>query len=125
MAAGRALGGLASAVIDVSDGLNADLSHLLRASGCGADLVVERLPLELQLEHGITPDVATENALLGGEDFELVFTVPAERIGEVHDQAAGWGCDITELGVVSDEPGTRWTLNDRTFTIETPGFKHF
>lgn len=125
LAAGKVLGQLASAVIDISDGLHADLGHLLRASGCGATLAVEQLPLGLQLQHGITPELAVEYALLGGEDFELVFSIAPERLDELHEQAAGWGCSLTQLGVVTEGQGLCWTLNDRPFTIETSGFRHF
>src|SRR5688500_18376466 len=73
---GIALRGLASACIDVSDGLGGDLEKLCAASGCGAEIDAAALPVSDALTGAVGRELAREYALTGGEDFELLFTVP-------------------------------------------------
>jgi thiamine-monophosphate kinase len=75
---------LASALIDLSDGLSTDLGHLCRASGVGARVWAERLPLP-ESEDGRRSRArdSLELALHGGEDYELLFTVPPDKVGQV------------------------------------------
>ena len=77
--AGMALRAIATSAIDVSDGLCADLGHVLRASGVGATLEAARLPLSVELLAAFGRERATNLALAGGDDYELAFTVPPER----------------------------------------------
>ena len=81
--AGLALGPLATAAIDVSDGLLADLAHICKASGCGATIDVERVPLSAELLSLFPPQEALAHALGGGEDYELCFTAPPSRAEEI------------------------------------------
>ena len=81
VAEGQALRGIASACIDLSDGLVADLGHLCRASGCGARLQAERIPLSPGVRSGIADPWAL--VLGGGDDYELCFTVPPERLPDL------------------------------------------
>ena len=76
--AGAALRDIASAMIDISDGLDADLGRLLAASGCGAAIDLEALPLSAEIQSYAGVAGAQELALLGGEDYELCFTVAAD-----------------------------------------------
>ncbi|HWA38458.1 MAG TPA: thiamine-phosphate kinase [Burkholderiales bacterium] len=77
VALGQKLRGLASACIDVSDGLAADLGHILERSGVGARVEYERIPKEDSLKDH--PDLARRCVLSGGDDYELLFTVPAAK----------------------------------------------
>jgi len=70
---------LASAMIDVSDGLSTDLAHLCAASGVGAHLWEERIPGPSRSQGAISQDDARKLALHGGEDYELLFTIPRGR----------------------------------------------
>ncbi len=82
LAAGRALlrHRLATACIDLSDGLSTDLDHLCTASGVAAELDAAALPLH-PLTHSLTPAAALHNALHGGEDYELLFSAaPAAKV---------------------------------------------
>lgn len=99
---------LVSASIDISDGLSSDLSHICKASGVGARLFSERVPVEPNLSAYFSPDDALEMALHGGEDFELLFTSGHEitlegvtRIGEIMAEAGGIeiqkGADVAPL----------------------------
>jgi thiamine-monophosphate kinase len=73
---------IASAAIDISDGLLSDLGHVCRASGVGAFLEASRLPLARSLRR-LGADERLRLALAGGEDYELLFTVPARRVMEL------------------------------------------
>ena len=79
---GLALRGLASACIDVSDGLLGDCGRLAHASGCGVSLDYEALPLSEPLRAAVGEERARELALTGGEDYELCFTVPQAKLEE-------------------------------------------
>src|SRR5687767_8448567 len=81
--AGLALGPLATAAIDISDGLLADLGHVCKASACGATLDVERVPVSAELLSLFPPQEALAHALGGGDDYELCFTAPPSRAAQV------------------------------------------
>lgn len=81
VALGQSLRGIASSAIDVSDGLLADLRHILTASQVGARIDVDELPLSLALTESLSEADAFRYALTSGEDFELLFTVPEAQRG--------------------------------------------
>jgi thiamine-monophosphate kinase len=103
---GTALVGVASACIDVSDGLLLDLSRLARTSGVGFDL--DELDLAVDTEAGAT----REDALSGGEDWVLAFTAPPGAA--VPAGCIRIGCAIEELGL--------WSHGQ---ALEALGFDHF
>lgn len=119
VALGLGLRGLATAAIDVSDGLLADLGHILKASGVAARLCVPGLPAA-----GIERDCL----LAGGDDYELAFTAPPARADELRKLSATLGLALTRLGeIVSGPPGVL-TLTDATGQLIHPathGFDHF
>ncbi|AMN47515.1 hypothetical protein ACG33_10475 [Steroidobacter denitrificans] len=80
IALGRLLRGIASAAMDVSDGVLADLRKLCAASACAAYVDVDALPRSTALETLFPPDACLRHALAGGDDYELLFTVPASRL---------------------------------------------
>ncbi|AMC99826.1 thiamine-phosphate kinase [Halomonas chromatireducens] len=103
--AGQALRGLATAAIDISDGLLADLGHVLAASGVGASIDVDALPLAEGLLEALGPDRARQAALGGGDDYELLVSLPAEAMAEATRRLAGLGLALTSLGTVTAELG--------------------
>ena len=106
VAAGLALRGLASACIDVSDGLAADLGHLLAASGCGAVVEVEAVPVSPELErHEPDPERRLALALGGGDDYELCFCVPPRAEDGLAAAAEAAGVGFTRIGELVREPG--------------------
>ena len=121
-AAGAVLARLASAMLDVSDGLLQDLGHLCRASRVGAVLELDRLPIA-------TPCRALGRrgrllAATGGEDYELLFTVPAARLARLARERPG--CRITRIGTVVRGAGV--TVRDadgRIMALPHAGFDHF
>lgn len=103
LAVGQGLHGIASAAMDVSDGLVQDCGHLCRASGCAAELAVARVPL---------PEAARadllETCLAGGDDYELLFTVPPAAEAGVPALAARTGVAMTRIGrMLEGPPGVR------------------
>ena len=121
---GRALAGRASAAIaaiDVSDGLLADLAHICEASGTGAVIDEERLPLSAALIEFAGRERAAELALTGGDDYELCFTLPPEV--DAHDLSAD--VEVAEIGVMTPEPGIRLRRHEREVPLPAGGYRHF
>lgn len=102
LAEGLALRGIASAAIDVSDGLLQDLGHVLAASGVGAELDLERVPVHQIAGPG---EAGLAMALGGGDDYELCFTVPHAQRGALERCAAGWARTPVQIGMVRAAPG--------------------
>jgi thiamine-monophosphate kinase len=82
VATGLRLAGRANAAIDLSDGLVADLAKLIEASGVGAELHVDRLPLSDELRQAVSPDDVRRFAMGGGDDYEICFTMPEAALPE-------------------------------------------
>jgi thiamine-monophosphate kinase len=122
---GRALRGLASAAIDVSDGLAADAGKLAQVSGCGARIDLERLPLSDALRATCEPDRALRLALAGGDDYELCFTLPPGKLPELGARLAGGGTKVTCIGVIESTPGLRLCEAGQPRLLDFPGFDHF
>ncbi len=122
---GLALARIVSAMMDVSDGLHDDTGKLMRASGCGADLEVAQLPLSRQLLAAVGQRAAREMALGGGDDYELLFTVPARREAKLVRLIRGWPVPVTRIGTVRREPGLRWRLDGADFRFRDRTFRHF
>ncbi|MEJ0007505.1 MAG: thiamine-phosphate kinase [Steroidobacteraceae bacterium] len=122
---GMALRGLASACIDVSDGLLGDCGRLAEASGCGVSLEYEALPLSAALRAAVGEERALHLALTGGEDYELCFTVPASQIREFAArcprQEFGW----TRIGTLTAQPGARVLRGATVMQVSHRGFDHF
>ncbi|MDP2229205.1 MAG: thiamine-phosphate kinase [Moraxellaceae bacterium] len=118
LALGLALRPLASACLDVSDGLAQDLGHLLAASGTGAELDLGLLPQSPALRH-IDPAFASVFALTGGDDYELLFTAPASSATAV--QALG----ATRIGRITAMPGLRLFRDGTAVDMPLTGYTHF
>ena len=126
VALGRALRGVATACIDVSDGLLADLRHVCTASGVSARVDVDRLPASGALCAAFGG--ATRRALqaTGGDDYELCFTAPADARDGVVRVAASGGVLVTRIGNVVDVPGVAAGTADGTAcSPPAAGWVHF
>lgn len=124
---GLALRGLASAMLDVSDGLLGDLGHILENSRTGARIDVAALPLAALLATGADPALARRCLLGGGDDYELLFTAPAARRAEVEALAPRLELALHRIGELTAEPGKIWLREpDGTLVRATPsGYDHF
>ncbi len=115
VAKGRELIGQASAAIDLSDGLVGDLRKLLDASGVGADIDIECIPTSETLRQRFTAEEALEFALTGGDDYELLFTGPADIDID----------DATPIGMVTAGTDLRCRLNGELVEVNDAGYRHF
>lgn len=127
---GRVLLNIASAAIDVSDGLASDLGHLLKASGAGGTVDVGRVPVSVPVRAHLPPtahnDPGLALALTAGDDYELCFTVSAARQAQLEEAAADFDVPCTCIGTVEAAPGLRWhTDDDRRYTPPRRGYDHF
>ena len=103
---GRALVGVASSAIDVSDGLAGDLGHVLRASGVGATVELAALPRSADLA-AQGEALQRECLLSGGDDYELAFTAPAARRDAVDAAARASATPVTRIGRIDAGSGLR------------------
>jgi thiamine-monophosphate kinase len=118
----------ASAAMDVSDGLAGDLGKLCAASGVGANIEVARVPLSGAAQQAIAASPAQiETALTGGDDYEIVATVPAAALGRLIAEAAAAGVALTEIGTISGPQGSVRFLDraGNSMTFKEPAFSHF
>lgn len=123
LALGKGLRGVASAAIDVSDGLVADLGHILATSGVGARIDVSLLPLS-PVGRGIPG--AHEAALTGGDDYELLFTAPAGHRPAIEALAARLDHGLTRIGSIHGGAGLDLVDGDgRPVVLERVGWRHF
>ena len=128
VALGRAIRAIATAAIDVSDGLVADLGHICERSRLGAELILAEVPRSAAL--GACADQARTRAALlaGGDDYELVFTAPPGDAGSIEAAAARVGVPVTRIGrMVAAAGGQVQVLgpNGEVLSLEHPGFDHF
>lgn len=123
--AGRGLQGIATACIDVSDGLHVDLGRLLAASGWGGEAQLDDVPVSAALVEHVGAERARQLALTGGEDYELCFTAPPGEAGRLLDLASDWGCRVTRIGRVRPEPGLCWYQGGQPVPAPTASFQHF
>ena len=117
--------GLASSLIDLSDGLSSDLAHVCRESGVGARIEASLLPLDPRLKaSGLDEDEALALALDGGEDFELLFTVGPRKASRLPREVSG--VPVTRIGEITAERGKiRLVRGGRARLLRPGGFEHF
>ena len=123
--AGLALGGLASAAIDVSDGLLADLGHICEMSGCGAVIDVERVPLSAEILSLLPLQEALTYALGGGDDYELCFTAPPAQAGAIEAALEASGTLARRIGQLVAGNSVTCRRDGESFTPAARGYKHF
>ncbi len=102
---GLELKNLASACIDISDGLEQDLSHILKASSVGAVIEVEKIPITEALHVHIKDTNDWSIPLCGGDDYELCFTIPEGNEEALLIISESCNVDITKIGIVSESLG--------------------
>jgi len=122
---GRLLAGKASAAIDVSDGLVADLGHVCTSSGVAARIEVGQIPVSASAE-GYLEQLGWRPVLAGGDDYELLFCVPGDVEADVVTSCREGGHRVTLIGSVEVGAGVSLVYPDGRVSRETPaGFDHF
>ena len=127
---GIALRGVAHSAIDLSDGLLADLGHILESSGVGANMEFESLPISDVLRAvGLSASfngVTRRCALAGGDDYELCFTAPSAKRAEIENISRQLDLPLTRIGAIVAGSGCRvQAANGSVINIEDSGYDHF
>ena len=126
VALGEVLRGVATAAIDLSDGLVSDLGHILAASGCGARIELDRLPLADQVAGAVSATGDWSLPAASGDDYELCFTIPPAHAQRLAVLSAAAGCPLTHIGEIDARAGLRFVLPDgRQWHPPHGGYDHF
>ena len=124
--AGRELREYTSAAIDISDGLIADLGHILQASKVGARLTLEDVPLSSALIENQDHGMILQLALTAGDDYELCFTVPDKYIDDINRLQHKLNLPIKHIGNIQQQSGLRIYRKDgQPLEITDDGYNHF
>ncbi len=126
VALGLALRGIASSAIDISDGLLADLGHILDASHAAAEIGLALLPVSSAMRAYVKLPLGEQCALSGGDDYELCFTVPVMRHAEITGISDRLGLPLTRIGKIV--AGSGCIVHDvagNQLNLENGGYEHF
>jgi thiamine-monophosphate kinase len=124
VALGRDLRTLASAAMDISDGLLTDLGKLCAASGYGARIDIDELPHSEAMSQLFDAASCVEYALGGGDDYELLFTVPESQAAQLSRQLTGQVA-CRQIGVITDAAGVECWKDRRPYAVQRTGYDHF
>ena len=130
---GEALSGVATAMIDISDGLVADLNHILDDSDVGATVNLQDIPLSSSFSDAVVKgnyflneDDKLRLVLGSGDDYELCFTVSPLQTQRVSELFSSFSCGLRAIGVIENLPGLRLKRRDGTLmTMGQGGYDHF
>jgi thiamine-monophosphate kinase len=122
---GMAMRGIATAAMDLSDGLAGDLPKLTHASGLAAHVDIERLPLSGALSAVTDLQQARDLALGAGDDYELLLAVPPRHYEKAVSIAARLNLRLTAIGELHSGEGVTWALNGKESAPPGQGFDHF
>ncbi len=122
---GRDLLLLASAAIDISDGLVIDIGRLAAASSVSASLDADSIPVSDSVVTLCGDDAALQFALSGGDDYELCFAVPPDKVDKLSRVSSGWSCGCTRVGNLDDGQGVHIWRDGAPVSVDRPGYDHF
>lgn len=130
LALGAALRGIANSAIDISDGLLADLGHITQASGVGARIHLDQLPLSPEFRQHCAAarqaDACEQLALSGGDDYELCFTLPARQSSALQQAAAATKTPVTHIGeIVAGTDIACLRASGESYAAPAAGYDHF
>ena len=116
----------ASSCIDISDGLIADLEHILECSNVGAKIIFENIPVSREFNKNLTDiELVTPLVLSGGDDYELCFTIPIDKQIEFESVILKNKIAVTCIGEIESKSGIRCLLNNKEIKTQKIGFQHF
>lgn len=123
---GQRLIGLAGSAIDISDGLLADLGHILKSSKVAAVIKMSEINCSTAMKRYLPQALAMECLLAGGDDYELCFTVPRSRRGKIETLSSEQQIPLTRIGRIGEGEGlVVLDAAGNTVTLETKGYDHF
>ncbi len=123
---GVCLRDLASAAIDISDGLAADLDHILKSSAVAARVQLESLPVCEVLENHADKALVWQTALAAGDDYELCFTIPAGRQAELEQKITQLNHPVVHIGEITAGEGIHWLqASGAEVKLRLHGYQHF
>lgn len=122
---GLALRNIANSCIDVSDGLLADLGHILKASNLGATLNLDNIPCHVFLQGRLDDPVIRQNILAGGDDYELVFTAPKSQRNTIIQLSLQLNLALSLIGETTQKQGLQVLYKQQKINILKKGFNHF
>ncbi len=124
-ALGLALRGIANGCIDVSDGLLADLGHILKASNLGATLDLEKIPCIAYLKNDLNNVEIQQLLLAGGDDYELCFTAPKTKREALNQISQQLDLPLSIIGETRVNVGLDMYYNKQKIELSKKGFEHF
>jgi len=125
VALGRALTRIANAMIDVSDGLLADLTHILAQSNVGAQIDMDRIVRQSPMASSVTLDTLLKSIAYGGDDYELCWTAPVSARSQIESLAKTCEVTLTRIGQITPNPGLQTRYDNQPIGITGQGFDHF
>ena len=116
----------ASAAMDVSDGLAGDLAKLCRASGLAAEVDVDAVPMSDAARAALSADAKLiERIMTGGDDYEIVLTLPSAQFGAFRTAAESAGVPLSKIGQVTRGQGVRFLHEGKVLSFAQPSYSHF
>lgn len=126
IALGKALLPLSHCAIDISDGLLADLGHIVEESACAAIIHIDQLPLSNELKNYYQDNIDWQQILTSGDDYELCFTVSPEHCEAISQLTVQQGLPLTCIGEISKGQGVRCIAPDgQELFVTQAGYNHF
>ena len=122
---GQAIMDYASSSIDISDGLIGDLKKIMSASDVGALINIEDIPLSKEMLKIYEPKKSQTFALSGGDDYELLFTAPAENLSKIMDISKEKDQKITHIGNITENKNLECHKEGVTYEYQDEGYLHF
>lgn len=123
---GMALRGLANSAIDISDGLMADLGHILENSKIGAEIYLTRIPRSAIVNRYFHEIAVQQMTLAGGDDYELCFTASTEAHDQIYRISEQLALKLSVIGQITSQAGLIVRgFNDEILNFEETGFDHF
>ena len=122
---GQAIMDYASSSIDISDGLIGDLKKIMSASDVGAILHIEDIPLSKEMLKIYEPKKSQTFALSGGDDYELLFTAPAENLSKIMDISKEIDQKITHIGNITENKNLECRKEGVIYEYQDEGYLHF
>lgn len=125
VALGQALRGIATAVLDISDGLLADLTHILEASAVGAALDWPAMPKPLLQQSAVSEAMLQQAVMAGGDDYELCFTAAPQHRDALSALAAQLALPLHRIGHITEAPGLQVFDGEAAVVLSQKGYAHF